>query len=281
MKYNISRRILILAGIFCMISMIYIVLLTGIVLTGEKPVSKDHTYTYVTVKAARGQIYDRNGVPLVTNRYVYNLIIDDQTLPAKDYDRNVALLTMLHTLSHSFEANKRVSDLYPFTGTYPDLVYAQDVYYDTTMRYRLLRRIAANEIEDGVKTHTVADLEEYYKNNPDEFPTAEQIVQFYMEKYGLDAKNKEQNVYTDAQIDALLRLYYDMECNNFGGMNQYVLAKDVTLSLITRVEELSIPGAAFSYTVERNYEYPGYASHILGTIGQIYAEDWDYYKELG
>ncbi len=281
MKYNISRRILILAGIFCMISMIYIVLLTGIVLTGEKPVSKDHTYTYVTVKAARGQIYDRNGVPLVTNRYVYNLIIDDQTLPAKDYDRNVALLTMLHTLSHSSEANKRVSDLYPFTGTYPDLVYAQDVYYDTTMRYRLLRRIAANEIEDGVKTHTVANLEEYYKNNPDEFPTAEQIVQFYMEKYGLDAKNKEQNVYTDAQIDALLRLYYDMECNNFGGMNQYVLAKDVTLSLITRVEELSIPGAAFSYTVERNYEYPGYASHILGTIGQIYAEDWEYYKELG
>lgn len=281
MKHNISRRILILAVIFCMISMIYIVLLTGIVLTGEKPVSKDHTYTYVTVKAARGQIYDRNGVPLVTNRYIYNLVIDDQTLPAKDYDRNVALLTMLHTLSHSSEAGKRVSDLYPFTGTYPNLVYAQDVFYDTTMRYRLLRRIAANEIEDGVDTHTVASLEEFYQNNPDEFPTAEQIVQFYMEKYGLDAKNKEQNVYTDAQIDALLRLYYDMECNNFGGMNQYVLAKDVTLSLITKIEELSIPGATFSYTVERNYEYPGYASHILGTIGQIYAEDWDYYKELG
>ena len=263
MKQNIPRRILILAAVFCLISMIYIVLLAGIVLTGEKPVSKDHTYTYVTVKAARGQIYDRNGVPLVTNRYIYNFIIDDQTLPAKDYDRNVALLTMLHTLNNSSEASKRVTDLYPFTGTYPDLTYAQDVYYDTTMRYRLLRRIAANEIEDGVKTHTVTNLEEYYKNNPDEFPNAEEIVSFFMKKYGLDAKNKGQNVYTDAQIDALLRLYYDMECNNFGGMNQYVLAKDVTLSLMTKVEELSIPGASFTYTVERCIQFLPWKRNIL------------------
>lgn len=278
---KISQRILLLAGIFCLISAIYVVLLAGIVLTGEKPVSQDHTFTYVTVQSARGQIYDRNGVPLVTNRYIYNLIIDDQTLPDDDYDRNLALLTLLNTLNNSSEADRRVDDLYPFTGTYPDLSYAQDVFYDTTMRYRLLRRIAANEIEDGVKTHTVANLEEYYQQNPDDFPTAESIVTFFMEKYGLDAQSGGQNLYTDAQINALLRLYYDMECNNFGGLNQYVLAKDVTLSLMTLVEEKAIPGAAFSYTVERNYEYPGYASHILGTIGQIYAEDWDYYKELG
>ncbi len=72
-----------------------------------------------------------------------------------------------------------------------------------------------------------------------------------------------------------------MEFNNFGGLNQYTFATDVNLSLITAIEERSIPGVAFSYTVQRNYEFPGYASHILGTIGQIYAEDWEYYKQLG
>lgn len=281
MKIKASYRIYILAGIFCLISLFYIVLMGGIILTGEKPVSKDHTYTYVTVQAARGQIYDRNGVPLVTNRYIHNLVIDDQTLPDDDYDRNVALLTLLQAFNNSSEAGKRVTDLYPFTGTYPDLSYAQDVYYDTTMRYRLLRRIAANEIEDGVDTHTVSELEKFYAEHPEEFPTPEEIVTFLMKKYGLDEQKNKKNLYTDVQIEALLHLYYDMECNNFGGLNQYVLAKDITLSLITKVEEKSIPGAAFTYTVERNYEYPGYASHILGTIGQIYAEDWEYYKQQG
>ena len=73
MKDNkIPFRIFILTGIFFLICFLYVVRLAGIVLTEEAPVMQDHTYTYVTVKAARGQIYDRNGVPLVTNAYSYN-----------------------------------------------------------------------------------------------------------------------------------------------------------------------------------------------------------------
>ena len=278
---KITRRIFILAGIFCIICLLYVVRLAGIVLTGEKPEIQDHSYVYVTVNAARGQIYDRNGVPLVTNKYVYNLVLDDQTMQEDDYDRNKSLLTLLHIFNNSSEAHKRTQDIYPFEGRYPELTYAPEVFEDSTMRYRLVRRIAANELEDDVKTHTVTVLEKHYAENPDDFPLAEDIVSYFMKKYGLDAKSGDQNLYTDAQINALLRLYYDMECNNFGGLNQYTFATDVNLSLITTIEERSIPGVAFSYTVQRNYEYPGYASHILGTIGQIYAEDWEYYKQLG
>ena len=278
---KIIRKILILTGIFCLICLLYVMRLVGIVLTGEKPEVQDHTYTYVTVKAARGQIYDRNGVPLVTNRYVYNLNIDDQTLPADDYDRNKALLTLLHVFANSTGSGTRTGDMYPFSGAYPNLAYKSEIYQDTTTRYRLLRRIAANEIEDDVKTHTVTVLEQHYAEHPDDFPTADEIVAYYMKKYGLDAKNGDQNLYSDVQISALLRLYYDMECNNFGGLNQYTFATDVSLTLMTEIKEHAIPGIAFSYTIQRNYEYPGYASHILGTIGQIYAEDWEYYKELG
>lgn len=282
MKDNkISYRIFILTGVFCLICLLYVFRLVGIVLTGEKPTVQDHTYTYVTVNAARGQIYDRNGVPLVTNQYVYNLVLDDQMLPQDDYDRNKALLTLLHVFNHSDEYDKRTEDMYPFMGAYPGLVYTDAVYQDTTERYRLVRRIAANELEDDVKTHTVKALEEHYAKNPDDFPTAGTIVEYYLHKYGLDVKNGDQNLYTDAQIDALLRLYYDMECNNFGGLNQYTFATDVSLSLITLIEEHAISGVEFSYTIQRNYAYPGYASHILGSIGQIYAEDWEYYKDLG
>jgi len=280
-QQKIPRRIFILAIIFCVVCLLYVFRLVGIVLTGEKPVIQDHSFVYVTVNAARGQIYDRNGVPLVTNKYVYNLVLDDQTLPDDDYDRNKGLLLLLHVFSHSSEADHRTKDLYPFVGTYPDLTYHSDVSEDTTMRYRLMRRLAANELEDDVKTHTVASLEAYYAEHPEDFPTAETVVKYYLKKYGLNEQNQDQNLYTDAQIDALLRLYYDMECNNFGGLNPYTLANDISLSLITEIKEHAIPGVTFSYTVQRQYEYPGYASHILGNIGQIYAEDWEYYKNLG
>ncbi len=278
---KIQYRIYILAGIFCVVCLLYIFCLAGIVLTGEKKQVQDHTFTYVTVNAARGQIYDRNGVPLVTNQYIYNLVLDDQTLPDDDYERNKALLTLLHYFNHSEEAEKRTEDMYPFVGEYPSLYYVEAVRQDSTLRYRLLRRIAANEMEDGVKEHTVAALEAYYAENPDEFPTPAEIAQFYMKKYGLDEQSKDHNLYTNEQISALLRLYYDMECNNFGWLNQYTLASDISLSLIAQIKERAIPGVAFTYDVQRHYEYPGYASHILGTIGEIYAEDWEYYKELG
>lgn len=278
---KISLRIFILTGIFFVICSLYVFRLAGIVLTEDAPEMQKYTYQYVTVKAARGQIYDRNGVPLVTNQYVHALVIDDQTLPANNAERNKALLTLLSIFNNTEDAHKRVKDSYPFSGTYPNLTYLPEIYEDTTLRYRFLRRLAENEYEDGVKTHTVSALEAYYAEHPDLFPTEQDIVNFYLKKYGMHEGNRDKIAYTDAQIDALLRLYYDMECNNFGGMNQYTLAKDLSFTTMTKLRERGIDGVSFTFAVQRQYEHPGYASHILGTIGQIYAEDWDYYKELG
>ena len=278
---KISYRIFILTGIFFLICFLYVFRLAGIVLTEEAPEIKDHTYQYVTIKAARGQIYDRNGVPLVTNRYINELIIDDQTLPDKHAERNKALLNLLFVFNNTNDADKRVQDSYPFVGTYPNLTYAPEIFEDTTLRYRLVRRIAENEIEDGVKTHTVTALEAFYAENPNEFPTEQELIAFFLKKYGMHEGNRDKIAYTDAQIDALLRLYYDMECNNFGGMNHYVFATDISIVTMTKLEERGIDGVSFTFAVQRQYEYPGYASHILGTIGQIYAEDWEHYKELG
>lgn len=278
---KIPYRIFVLAGIFVFICLLYIIRLAGIVLTTEAPEVQDHTFVYVNVKAARGQIYDRNGQAIVTNRYIYNLVLDDQELPEKDADRNKTLLTLLYVFNHSDEAHKRVQGSYLFTGTYPNLTYAPEIFEDSNLRYRFLRRLAENEFEDGVKTHTVSALEAYYAEHPDEFPNEREIIDFYLKKYDLGEKNKGKIAYTDAQIDALLRLYYDMECNFFGGLNQYTFATDLSLATITKIQERGISGVSFTYAVQRQYEYPGYASHILGTIGPIYAEDWDYYKELG
>ena len=139
MKENkIPFRIFILTGIFFLICFLYVMRLAGIVLTEEAPTVQDHTYTYVTVKAARGQIYDRNGVPLVTNKYAYNLVIDDQTLPDAHAARNKALLTLLSVFNNTDEAGKRVQTSYPFgVGEIPDRLLRRELVRREPERQRL------------------------------------------------------------------------------------------------------------------------------------------------
>ena len=51
------------------------------------------TTTYTTVNASRGEVYDRNGVPLITNRTVYSLGFMDITRES-DEDINAAIIKL-------------------------------------------------------------------------------------------------------------------------------------------------------------------------------------------
>ena len=88
-------------------------------------------------------------------------------------------------------------------------------------------------------------------------------------------------LYADADIDRLIRVLWGMEAVGFSRVNDYVMARDVTMETITCEKELGIPGIGFATDVTRVYRYPGIASHILGQTGPIYAEEWAYYRDLG
>ena len=60
----------------------------------------------VVVQAVRGQIYDRNGVPLVINDYTYHLTMDYSVLPTDMESRNSAILQALHMLESCGEVGK-------------------------------------------------------------------------------------------------------------------------------------------------------------------------------
>ena len=68
----------------------------------------------VVVQAVRGQIYDRNGVPLVVNTYTYNLTMDYAVLPKEQDARNRAVLSALHMLESCGEVGKFLTYDFPF-----------------------------------------------------------------------------------------------------------------------------------------------------------------------
>lgn len=244
----------------------------------------------VVVRAVRGQIYDRNGVPLVTNRYTYSLTVDYSVFPTDQKERNTAILQALHRLEECGEAGQFCTHDFPFDGYYPSLVYsatAEDSESGvhatllSVLKNNGLRRAAILRIKSE-KRMTTAEATEYYEAHPLECVDAERLTDYFVNEYDLDATDENGvPLYGTADIDRLIRVLWGMEATGFSRANDYVLAEDVSMDTITHEKELGIPGITFATEAERVYHYPGYASHILGQTGPIYAEEWAYYKELG
>jgi penicillin-binding protein 2 len=251
---------------------------------------EEYTYTYERrepIRAVRGEIYDREGRKLIYNTYSYDLVFDYDAMAATQLDRNYAILQVIDALSYMGDTEKMSETSFPFEGIYPNYTYSSKA-KDTrsNIYYRLLKRIAENELEDqGDRSKTELDaayLEGLYASHPEYFPTESELIEHYLEKYKLNSKDENGTaVFTDAEIDAALRMRYDMEVADFSIYNRYVVAKDLELSSISYIKELSVLGADVETRTHRNYGYPGYASHILGQTGSIPAEKWEDYQKLG
>ncbi len=244
----------------------------------------------VVVQAVRGQIYDRNGVPLVTNAYTYNLTLDYSVLPKDQASRNDTVLRALHTLEACGEVDRFCTYDFPLDGYYPNYTYksaasdpASDT-YDTfldVVQTNGLRREAILRIKSEKRMNT-AEANDYYDADPLACISAERLTSYFVEEYELDAVDDDGSpLYGNADIDRLIRVLWGMEAVGFSRANDYVLAENVTMETITHEKELGIAGIGFATEATRVYCFPGYASHILGQTGPIYAEEWDYYKELG
>lgn len=252
--------------------------------------SAQETAAYVReepILAVRGEIFDRNGVALITNTYKYDFVFDSEAMAPSRHEQNLAILDAINALEVTKNTDKRCESSFPFDGNYPNYVYSKEAKdTESNIYYRLLKRIAEDELEsdsDRKKTELDADyLDGFYKENPYEFPTEQEIVNYFVKRYKLDKTDTDgSSLYTSSDIDKLLRVLYDMEVSGFGPGAPYVLAENVDVNMIAYVKEANIVGSTFHVSTDREYKFPGYASHILGRTGKIYAEDWDYYNALG
>ncbi len=292
-----NRRILRLAVLgfaFALFCLIYVIRLAILELNSDNIGGhrQDGTTTRtVLVQAVRGEIYDRNGKPLVTNTYIYDLTYDYSLFPTDAMDRNQAILKTLEILDTCGQSGQLCSNYYPLEGMYPHLVYSAAAETPGTQEYETLLSVIDSSglrstlvkrirLSEGV---TLSRAQDMFDAAPLEYVTAQVLVDFFVTTYRLDETQAEGELrlFDDTQTDRLLRVYWGMEATGFSRVNDYILARDVSMEAITCAREWGIDGIGFSLSTKRVYAYPGYASHILGQTGPIYAEDWPYYKELG
>ncbi len=263
-RKNLTVRYIIISVSFVIAAILYTISIGRIQLEYAANSSEEKESTYrqrkVAIQAVRGEIFDRNGEALVTNDYKYSLIFDYSAMSRSAAEQNAAILEVLSLINAQGAGGTIPETSSPIRGKYPYLYYDSEMLESSTARSRLKRILNANELgEDADAASLGKKLAEKYR---------------MLDKDGVPLHSAE-------EISELIRVRYEMEVIRFSAIEPYVFAKDVELDVITAVSEASIRGVNTSVSYSRVYHYPGYASHILGRISKIYAEDAEYYTSQG
>ena len=213
------------------------------------------TYTRTFVETAiRGEIFDRNGVPLVTNRNTYNLTVDGKKFNKKEY---VAELMDLVNLIIFYNGTIE-PDTLPLL---PPIISA-----DGSLKYSY-SMTATNERDRRYLTKFLA------KNGMNENASAAELVTFLTTKYKLDGymppEGRDPNLFR-----TVLGICYEFDRQEILGEiygQRYTVCKDISNLLMTVIKENahSLPGVEILGSYERVYNIPTSAPHILGKTGKI------------
>ena len=86
--------------------------------------------------------------------------------------------------------------------------------------------------------------------------------------------------WTDEEARAVLGLRYELSLRNcVASLANYVFLSDVDNDTLAAVLELNTPGLAVEASTVRQYN-TAYASHVLGHVSAMNAEQWEYYKQI-
>ena len=204
--------------------------------------------TLTRVKAARGNILDRNGNVLVTNRASYDLVINHYVLTSSVAPNQ----TLYELVKLCQEKGIEYTDHLPITKETPFTYTLSD--YNSTWQGHFQTFLA-------------------YRDNLDSDITAPLLMEKLRESYAIPEE------WSDVDARAVLGLRYELSLRNcVGSLSSYVFLSDVDTDTLAAVLELSIPGMNVEASTVRQYSTK-YAAHILGYVGAMNAQQWEYYKD--
>lgn len=265
-KTNSTRKHLVLSLLFALICLVFVARLVNLqfdqIKTEQLRAESEYTTETEVIQALRGNICDRNGTVLVTTSYAYDIIFDYNDMPSDFVQFNRTILLVLDAINDTRNNEYRTSDLFPFVGEYPNLSYSDDATIEGTATYRALNKMLGELDMTGA--------------------SATELVEYFVKRWKFNSLDENgEPIYSDNDINRLLRIRYDMIRTQFSSITPYCVASGVDISLVTYLKELSVIGVSDRISSSRTYLYPGYASHILGRVGGVTADNWEYYKELG
>ena len=136
-KLNTAIRLVAIAALFLIICAVYLIILVNLQITGQDYYSiiKDETSKrYIPIEAKRGEIYDRNGIPLVINTTNYCINLEYAAMPKSDEEFNNVILTVRNAIKTGGAESCLSSPTFPFEGEYPNYIRKSSFFVSTSNR---------------------------------------------------------------------------------------------------------------------------------------------------
>ena len=217
-----------------------------------------------TVEAARGDILDRYGRVLVSNRVTYQVALNTDAMEKNRNDILLALIRIARDAGVEWEDTLPITAQPPFryTTDTPFQYPTTDEEGNPTTSLTRLGRLA-------VKMKWIDDpTADAAQGAP--LPTAEELLEKMRESFQLELEGADMR----AVAGVLYELYYRSMVNSWP---PYVFAEGVDIDFISKVKEQGLSGVEIEAATVRTYNTE-YAAHLLGRVGAI--ENWDAYKDL-
>ena len=246
------RRVTVLLVLFCLMLGFFALRLYDlqIVQTGGDTDNVKKFYTVTRVKAARGDILDRNGNVLVTNRATYDMVFN-----------HYVILSNANTNTHLLNLVKLCRELgITYNEHFP-------ISMDAPFQYTL------NEVGSAGQSHFQAYLP-VVAGGLDSDITAPLLIRSLRDYYNIPAD------WSEADARAVIGLRYELRLRqDITNLPNYVFMEDVDNETLAAILELGVPGLNTEESMVRVYNTE-YGAHILGYIGAITSKQWnEIYKE--
>lgn len=208
--------------------------------------SLNNIVTEKAVKAKRGDIMDRYGRVLVSSKTCNNLIINTDELFKQD-DPNAAILRIALTVKDCGE-------------TYIDTLPITEAPFEYVPNMTDIQRRNLNAYLEA-------------KNLPED-TTAVELMAFFRSDFDIDSS------YDSEQTRIIAGVRYEVKVRYVVNTSDYIFAEDVGIELITRIMEGDLKGVDVDLSYVREYKTI-YAAHLLGYVGLMNEEEYEYYGEQG
>lgn len=249
MKRKGNIRINALLIFFIATIVIYSTVLSHTVISGNGENGENAVRKYdITVEAARGEILDRNGMTLVSNRQGNSIKFNAATFPSRQSDRNRIIASLIELCESK---NEQWTDNLPIE------------YNDNGML------VFSDKRENDIKA-----LKHKNMLNLNSYATAENCLDALIDMYSLEEYDK----ITARKIASVC---YEMWRTGYSVSIPYTFALDVSSETVSIIKEKSeyFQGVETEVDTYREFTDGKIAPHIIGVTGIISDEEYNNYKQ--
>lgn len=197
------------------------------------------------ITAPRGEIYDRNGVILATNKLSYDVELYKVRVSTKE--QNDGILRLVEIL------NENLDKVY---STFP-----------------------VNDDLNGFNFENTEEEQKWKKEMKlDSTLTFDQVIDEYIEKYELQD-------YSDNRLNQIkmIEIKYEANLNGYSLFNSATIAKDISQKSVAKIgeEKYKIYGISIVSVPKRYYPNGNLLSHTIGYVSKISSTEYEKKKEEG